>query len=202
MMMALRFLLVGLVASMGFEMPSARDVESWTRSGRNWVEARLSDANSLRLEVARVLDRASDCERAEPPAPAPEVEVASIRDDLTFDAVVDGMARDFVVDLASIKEPGPVDEAIAIVEPFREMPEATPTPTPSRPESPAIETVVAAPSEPVEGPATVPAAAPTSSRIEKISTALRLTRQAMSAWAALMEPPIVQLAGEEQTDTF
>jgi hypothetical protein len=201
-MMALRFLLVGLVASLGFEMPTARDVESWTRTGRSWVEARLADANSLKLEVARALDRAPDCERLEEPtlAPAPVAEVASIREDLTFEVVVDGMAKDFVADLASIKEPGPVDEALAVVEPFREMQEATPTP--SRPEVPAIETVVAARPEPVEGPAPVPTPPPTTSRIEKISTALRLTRQAMSAWAALVEPSVVQVAGEEQTDTF
>jgi hypothetical protein len=193
-MMALRFVLVGLVASMGFEMPSGGDVESWTRTGQNWFEARLAELSSLRLEASRAFDAATDCERADAsaPAPVPAVEVASVREDLTFEAVVDGMAKDFTADLASINEPRPAEEAIATVEPFREMPEAAPSPSPSP--APAIESVVEARPEPVVSPAT--------SRVEKISTALRLTRQAMSAWAALIQPSVVEVAGEEQTDVF
>ena len=43
--MALRFLLVSLVAGLGFEIArAASDVESWARSGRDWVDGRMADA--------------------------------------------------------------------------------------------------------------------------------------------------------------
>ena len=36
--MALRFLLVSLVAGMGFELPSGQELSAWARAGRDWVE--------------------------------------------------------------------------------------------------------------------------------------------------------------------
>jgi len=183
--MALRFVLLGLVASMGFEMPSTQDLASWSRSGREWFDARLADVSCLRAEAARAFDVAANGERvAEAPAP----EVAPTRDDLTFDAVVDGMAKDFSTDLAALEAEKTLEfeEALTVVEPFREMPPAVvgigqPEPEPSM--DPAVGEVA------VAAPAAVPAqAVETESRVAKISAALRLTRQAMSAWAALIQP--------------
>ena len=50
--MALRCLLVSLVASLGFELPSNQDVTSWTISGRNWVSTRAVELTALQAEAS------------------------------------------------------------------------------------------------------------------------------------------------------
>ena len=193
--MALRVLLVGLVASMGFELPDGQELSSWTKTGRDWFNARMVDLSNLRVEAERVIAEDADGERAEEPAAAP-IEVASTRADLAFDAVVEGMASEFATDLASIEARKPPDEALAAVEPSREIPPAEQS-DPSL-EDPDVETLAeadpapTAPAQAVEPP----------SRIERISTAVRLTREAMNAWASLIQPSPVKVAGDGRGDSL
>ena len=191
--MALRFLLVSLVAGMGFELPSGGDVATWTRAGRDWVDARMGDLSSLKAEARLAFAGAVDCEREVEPAASP-VDVAPTREDLAFEAIVEKMASDFKADLATIEEPKPVDEALVIVEPFREMPPAALTdPEPAVPAP--VEVAGARPE--VVAPATVESA----SRVERISAAVSLTKQALSAWASLIQPT-VRVAAEQVEDSL
>jgi hypothetical protein len=200
--MTLRVLLVGLVASMGYELPSGQDIESWTRTGSQWVNARLADLSHLRAEAERSIARSTDSDRAVEPTPAPSAtaEVGLTRDDLMFDAVVEGMASDFATDLASIEVAKPVEAVVVAIEPFVEMSEAACL-------DPELE--VAAPDTParadLEVTAASPAPSPTieaTSKAERISTAIRLTRQAISAWASLIQPSAVRVADHDQIDLF
>ncbi len=83
--MALRVLLVAIVAALGLELPGADEFAGWERSGREWVAARLADLSKLRLDDA--------------PATEP-TEAAQDRVDLAFEAVTESMALDFSSDLA------------------------------------------------------------------------------------------------------
>ena len=191
--MALRFLLVSLVAGMGCELPSQTDVAAWARTGREWVDARVGDTARLKVEAELALAGLRGRLRARSPTPvAPRptsVEVPSTRDDLAFEAVVEKMASDFAADLAAIEESKPEDEAVVVVEPFREMPPAAWTDP--EPAAPAFEEVAEAPAEVSAPPRETPA-----SRSEKISAAVRLTKQALGAWASLIQPPTVRVAAE------
>ena len=179
--MALRVLLVGLVASLGFELPTGQDLASWAKSGRAWVDARAAELSGLRLEAEQALAGATDGERDE--GPAPTTEVASSRADLNFEATVEAMASEFAVDLALMKESTPAEEAVVVVERFQEMPPAATDPGP---ESDEQASEVLAEVVPVPAPSIAPPAAP-ASPIEKLSTAVRLTREAVNAWASLIQ---------------
>ena len=75
--MAIRFLLVTLVAAMGFEPPTRDEVSTWTRSGRQWVAARLDDWSVTTAQRAQEAN------------------------DKSFRSVVETMSRDFSKDLAA-----------------------------------------------------------------------------------------------------
>ena len=75
--MAIRFLLVTLVAAMGFEPPTRDEVSTWTRSGRQWVAARLDDWSVTTAQRAQEAN------------------------DKSFRSVVETMSRDFSRDLAA-----------------------------------------------------------------------------------------------------
>lgn len=190
----MRFLLVSLVAGMGFELPSSSDVASWTQASRDWVDARMGDLMSLKVEAERAFAEAADCEREAGPVAAP-VEVAAdpTPADLAFEAVVEKMASDFAADLAAIEEPEPAAEALVKVESFQEMPPAVWTE--SEPVIPTFEKVAEARPEVV-----IPTGDEATQRVEKLSTAVQLTRQALNAWASLFQPA-VQVAAEEANDT-
>ena len=69
--MALRFLLVSLVAGMGCELPGSDDLASWNRAGRAWVGARMAELSEIRGGAEARQSRAAaarptaDDERAE-----------------------------------------------------------------------------------------------------------------------------------------
>jgi hypothetical protein len=157
--MALRVLLVALVAAMGLELPDSAKLASWTNSARGWVAARMAELPSF--------------EGDETPA-ASTAEAVPGRADLVFEAVSEAMASGFAADLASMKSKPTVETALASVEP-----EGEPTPE-----------VAAAPT----------AQAPP---IERISEAVRLTRQAVDAWASLIQPTADRPAGvDDPVDSF
>ena len=133
--MALRVLLVGLVACLGLELPGADEVSAWNAGARSWVVAWLDDVSKLSDSLPR--------ESTNPPA--------SIRADLAFDAVVEGMTSTFSDDLA---------------------------------ENLSVSTLIA----PVEATSEPVAIESPGSRAEKLNEAVRLTRQAVDAWASLIRP--------------
>ena len=170
--MALRFLLVSLVVSMGFEMPSNADVASWTRSGRDWVDARVADLSGLRAGAERTLSGVVGGE------PIPEG-IAIARDltgssDLAFEVVSEGMAADFAVDLAITRSEEPAPAAGSAMLADLDRPAALPSGEP-------VDGLLAR-----EGP---PAGeSPARSRLARLSDAVRLTREAVHAWAVLIQP--------------
>ena len=182
--MALRVLLVGLVASMGLALPSGQDVKSWADSGGRWVESRLADLNHFRAEAERAFEGGPATDPAvyaEATAPA-RTEVATTRDDLTFDAVVEGMASSFAADLATIEK---AKSGVEI---------AATTPAPTLEEVPA-DTCIAPDALVAEGDSLDlenPEASPTPvlavespSTAEKLTSAVRLTKEAVNAWASV-----------------
>lgn len=142
--MTLRFVLVGLVTSLGFDLPTTQDVSAWVRSGRTTL-ATFVEGFDAPMPVGLAAFAAVDepviamVEPALPP-PAP-------CDDLAFAAVVDEMANEF----AASSEPTDLAVNAPIIEP-------TPAPV--------VEAGVA-----------------------RLSDAVRLTRQAISAWTTLLGGP-------------
>ena len=88
--MALRFLLVGLVASMGFELPSGEDVAAWAPVGPGL--GRAPDGRPARAWPRSRPSRVGEGRRPRP-RPRPPAEVVD-RADLAFEVVVEGMASD------------------------------------------------------------------------------------------------------------
>ena len=182
--MALRFLLVSLVAGMGLELPSGQELSSWTRAGREWAGARMVELSSLRVEAEQAFLGATDCERAiENTGPIASAEVGASRADLAFDVVVEGMASTFAADLVASRSDRP--ESVSTPDAFADQ---------RRGEDPPI----LAWSDPEPEPAFFPASVETrpeavsevpaiAARVDRLSAAVRLTRQALSAWALLIE---------------
>ena len=186
--MALRVLLVGLVASLGLELPTGQDVSSWARAGRAWVDARVVEVSGLAPESEKSRAGATDvgCQGSTPST----TEMASSRADLIFEAAVEQMASEFAVDLALMEEAAPAEEVIVVVERFEEMPPAWPTGPEVEPESSSAPSPVAVPS------------AGAASTASKFSVAVRLTKQAVDAWASLIPAIPVKMAGDGQGDSF
>lgn len=190
--MALRLVLVGLVASMGIELPSGSDLANWTRTGREWAGVRMADLSVIRVEAARTCAGPADCGPADGHLGAADVTGAgSGRADLAFDVVVEGMAVDFAADFASLRVDGPAPDQVpdAISGGERgvvptELSWSDPEPVPA---DPIAEVAIEAPALPVEALALPVEATLVSRRSERLSTAVRLTRQALDAWARLIE---------------
>ena len=185
--MALRCLLVGLVASLGFELPSGQEVTSWTRPGRDWVAARTITLADLQANAATWLGGA---EPAAPPAVAPALvavpvpSAEAIPDDLAFVAINEAMASSFAADfaVAQLEEaadaaaeqaPAPAAEAIAAVT-----------------NEPELESMALAHAEPEASASADPVEATDesgSTPASRLNLAVRATRQAMDAWTSLVQ---------------
>jgi hypothetical protein len=184
--MALRFLLVSLVAGMGLELPSGQELSRWTRAGREWAGARMIELSSIRAEAQRALLGPTDCERnGAIAAPAEAVIDGPSTADLAFDVVVEGMASTFAADMAAIQADRPewiaTPDVIADQPPDEEPPMLAwvdPEPEPASFSAPA-ETQPAAVAE--------TPTSPIATRVDRLSMAVRLTRQAVIAWASLIE---------------
>ena len=163
--MALRVLLVGLVAGMGCELPGGDDLAAWNRAGRAWVEARMADLAAIRCELGAAPAALAEAEPVEP--------AAIPTSDLAFEVVVEGMVSGFAADLAGSPEP---DAAIVLA------PEPEPIPT-VEPTSLAWVDPEPAPAPFIEEPAPTPAPG----RAHQFASAVRLTGEALSAWASLIE---------------
>ncbi len=54
--MVLRFVLVSLVASLGFELPHTADLSRWIDSSRTWLSAQVDGAKVVGDDVIEVVE--------------------------------------------------------------------------------------------------------------------------------------------------
>lgn len=113
--MAFRFLLVGFVAALGFDMPKGIeiDVESWAHSGRAWWLARASEIEARHgIALAGIGDPLPD------PAPIDEPEAPPPSADDAFATVIEDVVSAFVEDgnVDVIAEPDASSQLVAGVD--------------------------------------------------------------------------------------
>jgi hypothetical protein len=165
--MALRFLLVSLVAGLGVNLPSGDEFSSWASSGREWVQARV--------DGFRGIESGSDSAS----------EQADTEADLEFAAVVDEMASTFAADLASLERPKPAEllatTTLEVAE--DEIVEAETVVDRSEPVA-AFEELAIDDGEADES--TVSADSARSARSSRIASAVQLTKQAADAWLSVL----------------
>ncbi|MDX2038011.1 MAG: hypothetical protein SFX72_15290 [Isosphaeraceae bacterium] len=218
--MAIRFLLVSFVASMGLEMPSRNDVASFVESGRTWIASRMEDwsiTNARAAEsakeraFARIVDEMSrdfsrDLARLESKTNAPATPNQTFEPILVEDAATDVVSSliaqstspDFRIEVADSDRQGLVDELNAFADGLDDsIPETAPAALATQvtvsagPAAEAVELEVARanPSESESPVASSASTAPESEgvRIERLASAIRLTREAVGAWASLLQ---------------
>lgn len=187
--MALRCLLVSLVASLGFELPSGQDVTAWTTSGGDWISARTVDLSALGAEASGWLGindptmkpRTEVLVATPAPSPTGNDESASPSTDLAFDSINEGMARAFADDS---------ETALAETVPVALAQEATPATSVEILRQPAADSLALAFPAPAtaatdeEGDDSVTS---TPAPVDRLSSAVRLTRDAVEAWASLVQ---------------
>jgi hypothetical protein len=181
--MTLRIMLLGLVASMGIELPSGADISSWTRSGRDWVASRLGDLPGPYVEADRADAGPTDCHQAGRPTESPVVAVAEdcgIAADLAFEAVSEAMAADFSADLLTMQaEESPSETAPVMLSsdepPAVGLPDGEETMT------------LAVPADEAEAVEPDEETSESHSCLDRVSSAVRLTREAVQAWATLIQ---------------
>jgi hypothetical protein len=150
--MALRFCLVGLVVTLGFELPSGEDISASVQNGWNWVFAG-DDGGTYRV------------------ASAPEASPSSADED--FAGIVDRMAQTFAADLARKNRPALVAQIEVEEWSFEALRE------------------------------TKPAVAPSTGRVDRLMSAVKLTQRAASAWAqvfASVEQSVPLESGSSATE--
>lgn len=118
--MTLRFLLVGAVAALGFDLPSGIDVDAWTHSGRAWWHARAAEFEARHgIALAEVEDVSS------PSSPVVEADVPPSDDDAAFATVIEDVVSAFAADeaIARAEEPGDSSQLVAGVDDVSHGPE-------------------------------------------------------------------------------
>jgi hypothetical protein len=179
--MALRLFLVALVGLMSFELPSVQDFSSWKAKGDRWVESRLADLSHLKCEVEDAINHSSQTENA-PVAKASDDslarEIVQMRVDAAFETAMDGLSTNFRADLSEVEASRPVAEeapklakVVDFTQPLIEQPEPA----------------CFDPQFEVAPPGHFFRTVETSKPIDRLSSAVNLTRQALSAWASLIE---------------
>lgn len=172
--MGLRVVLVGLVASLGLDLPSGQEVGAWVNSGKAWCLAIVADEDA-RMPNGRAAFAEARPEPAQVVAEAPndgafrnavEAMVAQVKEERTVVAVA---SRPVVFRATEAVEGPEFGDALARALNRSDEPESAFEPT-------AVAEVV-------------PAASSGPSRVERLVLAVRLTRQAAGAWMSLLERP-------------
>jgi hypothetical protein len=158
--MALRFLLVSLVAGLGVNLPSGDELTSWASSGREWVQARIDGFRGIESDSSRETEQA----------------------DAEFAAVVDEMAGTFSDDLASMDRPSPATQIASVSLEVAEDEIVENEPVDDRPEPVAATVEIATDDEDISEPTVSTGAA----RSARIASAVQLTRQAADAWISVL----------------
>lgn len=201
--MALRCLLVSLVASLGFELPSNQDVTSWTVSGRNWVSACSVDLSPLQAEASGWLgsndptmkpktEEIAATEAAPAVLAEAKTEQSASPADLAFDSIGEGMALEFGSDLEATRA-----EVATVAPSIEAAPEMVATVSePTQPEDELLTLAFPAPSASLTDEETTDQDETTSARADRLSSAVRLTREAVQAWAS-----VIQTVGDDVIPT-
>ncbi len=181
--MAVRFVLVAMVAGLGADWPTAADVSTWADSGRSWWTVRVAEFQ------ARAADAARDSRLAESKAA-----------DDAFDATLAAMTAEFAADALATRTQPAARPAIEVLEDLPCLvdtlnqenqglgPIAIVEPAPAP--APAIEP---APAEPAPADLLV---AESPARRVRLAVAMRQTGAALRAWAALLESGAEEVATE------
>jgi hypothetical protein len=193
--MTIRIMLVGLVASLGFELPSGSDVSRWAQAGTEWVHGRMADLSGPGVEVKLDLARPSDCQQADETIAVPSLACEKEANaDRAFQAVSEDMARDLSADLLAIHGDQAPGESVG---PTLVLEGPAPVGLPEGEELVGCLVVLADEAATVEV-ASIDKPMPDDSVIstdvtpvptDRVSAAVRLTREAVQAWADLMLQP-------------
>ena len=198
--MTLRIMLVGLVASLGFELPSGSDVSCWAKAGQTWIQSKMIDPSGPetvepKLDVVVPTDCRQVVEKSEVPSIVSEKETCAA--DAAFQVVTESIAVDLSADLlANHREEAPAEPVVARVELEAPAPVVLPEAEEAgclivnADEAKTAESAwtldEAKSTEPVE---TIVEDAP---KPDRVSAAVRLTREAVQAWADLMQEAVGQ----------
>jgi hypothetical protein len=203
--MGLRLLLVGLVTSLGFEWPAPGNVARWVETGRvwvvtqwdRWVPALPNGEEAFASDDEPAICAAVSAETASPVVSAPvtrslprEAPAACLADD-AFAAVVDTMVADFAPDLAP--RPAPPERAAVAWEPVELGDDLYPGLAYELNRQGERTTLSDTPEPDVscrDRSSDHPSAAPPTST-ERLARAVHLTREALHAWATLLQAPTV-----------
>jgi hypothetical protein len=193
--MTIRIMLVGLVASLGFELPSGSDLSSWAQAGTEWVHGRMADRSGPGVETKLDLAGPSDCQQADETFKVPSLACEKEADaDRAFQAVSEGMARDLSADLLAGHREEPPGEPIG---PMLALEGPAPVGLPEGEEAVGCLVVLAdeasavkvAPIDEEMPDDSVDSTDGSPVRLDRLSSAVRLTREAVQAWADLMLQP-------------
>ena len=111
--MLLRVMLVGMVTSLGLELPTENDVDSWSQAGRDWCQARLAEWDAPPA-LAMMPDDANAFAPDRPELAAEVPNPVEAGRDLAFAAVMDETVNAFAAEQLA--------EAAALA--FANLPEA------------------------------------------------------------------------------
>jgi hypothetical protein len=177
--MALRLFLISLVALMSLELPTHRDLTALADSSGRWMSSKATELSDFKNEVILAftsLSRPEAAQESKPDADSLAEEIVLMRQDVAFEAAQENLVADFRAELARIDDALPVAEEARPIVAVEQPPTVTPA-VESIPSDPAIEEA-----EPVKARvASVP-----SDTVDRLSNAVQLTRQALSAWASLI----------------
>jgi hypothetical protein len=184
--MALRFLLVGLVMGLGVDLPSGQEIASWARAGGEWLQARIDGAFGpeavAEAEAAPDAEFAAIVDQMAREFGAEAVAESKANPDTEFAAIVDQMAGSFTADLAMAE--GPATPQWPAFEPI-EVPD-DPTPGLAFALNRASQAEERIPGPPAPEVATAPITAQDPAASDRLASAVRLTREAASAWMSLI----------------
>jgi hypothetical protein len=176
--MALRILLMGLVASMGFELPGGLEVSAWAGPAQDQVCARQCIPSGPIVEVDRPEAGPTDCLPADvseaivPPAIVEEVAAPA---DAAFLAASEATTAAFLADSSSMRDEGSPGEDIGSTVPCEAPPVGLP----------AGEELAVVGSDREGGETAEVEQRPT--RSERVISAIRLTHEAVRAWSELIQ---------------
>lgn len=182
--MLIRVMLVGLVTSLGLELPSEGDLDSCVRAGRDFCQARLTEWDaSMPTDASAFTDPAELVATPSPeinpeawPSPDVDVAFAAVMDEMIGTFANEQAAEQIAIAFASLppQTDDVIDTALAL-----ELGRAAEPLVGGAWAEPLVNQGVAA-----QTPVADEVAAP--SRGARLAAAVRLTSQAAHAWASLL----------------
>jgi hypothetical protein len=183
--MTLRIMLVGLVASLGFEPSSSPDLSRWADASVAWVRAKAFELSGPVIE--------SNIDPVESSGRQQIVQIeegpAANDADAAFESASAAMTAEIVADLRDVARRDEAEAILAAVE-------VAPTGLPEGEEvvsvvitEDAVPAKAEARSEATEVETSEPETVEPREEFDRVSKAVDLTREAINAWASLMQSP-------------